>query len=141
MIYLAQTDSTAGFLSESLEELNAAKGRDIATPCIKTMDSFYKLKALTRVPLAHKNRVRRAKKSSFILSNKKSFRVVKDHPHASFLKGFAFLYSSSANAHGQGFCPEWAKSKADIIINEELYEAKPSAIFKLSALRIRRLRA
>ncbi|PVW97928.1 Sua5 YciO YrdC YwlC family protein, partial [Campylobacter jejuni] len=28
MIYLAQTDTTVGFLSKNLEEINALKGRD-----------------------------------------------------------------------------------------------------------------
>lgn len=36
MIYLAQTDTTAGFLSKNLEEINALKGRAKDQPCLIT---------------------------------------------------------------------------------------------------------
>lgn len=66
MLYLAQTDTTAGFLSKDEKEINKAKGRALQTPCILTMSSFKELVSLVRVPKAHKNLVRKAKKTSFI---------------------------------------------------------------------------
>lgn len=66
MLYLAQTDTTAGFLSKDEKEINKAKGRALQTPCILTMSSLKELVSLVRVPKAHKNLVRKAKKTSFI---------------------------------------------------------------------------
>lgn len=66
MLYLAQTDTTAGFLSKDEREINKAKGRTLQTPCILTMSSLKELASLVRVPKAHKNLVRKAKKTSFI---------------------------------------------------------------------------
>lgn len=66
MLYLAQTDTTAGFLSKDEREINKAKGRALQTPCILTMSSLKELASLVRVPKAHKNLVRKAKKMSFI---------------------------------------------------------------------------
>lgn len=69
MLYLAQTDTTAGFLSKDEREINKAKGRALQTPCILTMSSLKELVSLVRVPKAHKNLVRKAKKTSFIYKN------------------------------------------------------------------------
>lgn len=69
MLYLAQTDTTAGFLSKDEREINKAKGRALQTPCILTMSSLKELASLVRVPKAHKNLVRKAKKTSFIYKN------------------------------------------------------------------------
>ena len=66
LLYLAQTDTTAGFLSKDEREINKAKGRALQTPCILTMSSLKELVSLVRVPKAHKNLVRKAKKTSFI---------------------------------------------------------------------------
>lgn len=66
MLYLAQTDTTAGFLSKDEREINKAKGRALQTPCILTMSSLKELVSLVRVPKTHKNLVRKAKKTSFI---------------------------------------------------------------------------
>ena len=70
MIYLAQTDTTAGFLSKDEKEINKAKKRDLNTPCILTMAYFAELLCFVRVPKVHKNLVRRARKTSFIYSKK-----------------------------------------------------------------------
>ncbi len=66
MLYLAQTDTTAGFLSKDQAEINRAKNRDIKTPCILTMAYFSELLRFVRVPKAHKNLVRKARKTSFV---------------------------------------------------------------------------
>ena len=136
MLYLAQTDTTAGFLSKDEREINKAKGRALQTPCILTMSSLKELVSLVRVPKAHKNLVRKAKKTSFIYKNALKVcefnkplsvnlkdkplqmsatngflacRVVKDCAHAEFLCEFGAFFSSSANLHGQAFSEQIAR--------------------------------
>lgn len=140
MIYLAQTDTTVGFLSKNLEEINALKGRNKNQPCLITTAKFSELKSLARVSNLFKNYVRRAKKTTFIYANKKAIRVVKDCKHAEFLKKNGYFYSSSANQHGCKFDEEWARSVADIILDENFFENIPSKILKLSKNKIIKIR-
>ena len=84
MIYLAQTDTTVGFLSDSKEELASAKRRDINQPFIICVSDLKKLKRLTRVPKIHKKRVRRSKKTTFVYPNDLAIRVVKEGEHHDF---------------------------------------------------------
>ena len=46
MIYLAQTDTTAGFLSKDFREINALKRRAADKPCLITTAKFSELKNL-----------------------------------------------------------------------------------------------
>lgn len=69
MIFLAQTDTTAGFLSKDYKELNHAKRREQDQPCVLTTAKFSELKNFVRVPQKFKNFVRRAKKTTFIYAN------------------------------------------------------------------------
>lgn len=140
MIYLAQTDTTVGFLSKDLKTLNALKNRPQNTPCLITTAKFCELKKLTRVPNAFKNLIRRAKKTTFIYPNSKAVRVVKEHEHSEFLSKFPWLYSTSANIHGQRFNEKWAKNVANIVVDEVFYENTPSKLLKLSRQKIRKIR-
>lgn len=140
MIYLAQTDTTAGFLSQNLQELNALKKRPLNQPCLITTSKFTKLKDFSRVPNKFKNFVRKAKKTTFIYPNKKAIRVVKNHPHSLFLDEISWAYSSSANLHGDKFDLEFARKSADKIIDGEFFENTPSSIIKLSKTRLKKLR-
>ena len=49
MVYLVQTDTTAGFLSKNLEEINRVKNRDLNQPCLITTASFNELLNFPRV--------------------------------------------------------------------------------------------
>lgn len=140
MIYLAQTDTTAGFLSKSQSELNKIKGREICKPCVITTAKFSVLSALARVPNKFKNKIRRAKKTTFLYPNLKAIRVVKDCKHAKFLAKFEWLYSTSANAHGENFNENWAKSVADEIVDSAFFEKKGSKIYKISRTNLKRVR-
>lgn len=142
MIYLAQTDTTAGFLSQNLEQLNRIKGREISRPCVICVASFKQLARFTRAPQKHKNLIRRARKTTFIYPNNRAIRVVKDHPHAQFLAGLGWAYSTSANRHKCGFNLDFATKMADIIIGDpaSLFEAPPSSLIKLSVSRIKKIR-
>lgn len=136
MIYLVQTDTTAGLLSKDYKELNIAKGRDINSPCILTTASFKDL----RVPEKFKNSVRRARKSTFIYQNGRSVRVVKDCEHAKFLEINGNMYSTSANLHGKSFDEEWARGVADVVVDGKLKDGKASRVYKISRQRLKRVR-
>lgn len=141
-IILAQTDTTAGFLSLDKHRLNRAKNRQEDQETLRTFGSFADLMRCSRVPNAHKRFIRQASKISTILPNKKSFRVVKDPLHREFLRYFGGLYSTSANRTKEPFSLEFALQVADIIALDSrgLYEDKPSAIYRLSRTRKRRTR-
>lgn len=49
-IFLAQSDTTAGFLCADFVKLNAIKGRLKSQNTLLTLDSFCKLKNLVRIP-------------------------------------------------------------------------------------------
>jgi tRNA A37 threonylcarbamoyladenosine synthetase subunit TsaC/SUA5/YrdC len=141
-IYLTQTDTTVGFLSQNKEKLNKIKNRPLNQPVLMEVDSLSTLKKFTRVTNKFKNRVRRSKKTTFIYPNKKSFRVVKDKKHLEFLKKFEWMYSTSANLTGESFDENWAKEKANIIVEDKrgLFEGKASKIYKIGKNKIKKIR-
>ncbi|RDU63796.1 MULTISPECIES: hypothetical protein [Helicobacter] len=158
-IFLAQSDTTAGFLCADFVKLNAIKGRLKSQNTLLTLDSFCKLKNLVRIPEKYKNRVRRSTKNTFIYSGKHALsregsentklaiRVIKPHrlqetSHADFLRFFPFLYSSSANAHHQMFHLDFALQKADMVILDKrgLAESQPSKIYKISNFNLKCIR-
>jgi tRNA A37 threonylcarbamoyladenosine synthetase subunit TsaC/SUA5/YrdC len=141
-IYLAQTDTTVGFLSQNKEKLNYIKNRPLNQPILREVDSLETLKNFVRVPEIHRNRVRRSKKTTFIFPNGESFRVVKDNKHLEFLKKFKWMYSTSANLHGKSFNEKWAREAADVIVEDRrgFFEGKASNIYKISKNRIKKIR-
>jgi tRNA A37 threonylcarbamoyladenosine synthetase subunit TsaC/SUA5/YrdC len=116
MIYLAQTDTTVGFLSNSKEELAKAKRRDPKQPFIICVSDFRKLKKLTRIPKKQKKLVRRSEKTTFVYPNNLAIRVVKRGDHHNFLKKFEYLFSTSANRHQEEFSLPFAMEIANEII-------------------------
>ncbi len=141
-LFLAQSDTTVGFLSQSPKKLSDAKKRDPNQPFLICVDSYKKLKKLTRVPKTHKKLIRRVEKKSFLYLNKRAIRVVKEPHHSSFLKKFDFLYSTSANINKKKFDLDYAKSSAEIIVEDSraFYESNSSQIFKLGKKKIHKLR-
>ncbi|PAF51139.1 hypothetical protein BKH43_02735 [Helicobacter sp. 13S00401-1] len=138
LVYLAQTDTTLGLLSQSEVLLNKAKDAPLTKNLLKQFSDFDK----ARIPKAFKFYVRRASKSSFIVKGS-SFRISKDKKFNRFLKFFeSGLYSSSANLHKKEFSLEFAKSVADVYVIDErgLSECRASKIYKLSASKIKRVR-
>lgn len=140
MIYLAQTDTTAGFLSKDLKKLNAIKNRPLNQPCLICVSKFKNLQNFSRVPKKYKNIIRRSKKTTFIYPNLKAIRVVKDHPHTKLLDKLGWAYSTSANPHKKAFDIEFAVANADIIIDTKFIPAQASKIYKISKTNIRRIR-
>ena len=68
MIYLAQTDTTAGFLSKDYKEINRAKLRNEGKPCLITTAKFSVLRELARAPKKYKISIRRSKKNDIFIS-------------------------------------------------------------------------
>ena len=141
-IYLAQTDTTVGFLSRDYKKLNKIKKRDLNQKILIEVDSLKMLKNFVRVPEKFKKRVRRSKKTTFIYHNKNSYRVVKDDKHLEFLKKFKWLYSTSANLSGQKFDKKWAFKEADVIMEEKkgFFEGEASKIYKINNHKIKKIR-
>ncbi|HIO90951.1 MAG TPA: Sua5 YciO YrdC YwlC family protein [Campylobacterales bacterium] len=141
-VYLVQTDTTVGFLSQSKEALIKAKNRSPKNPFLITTAFHIVQKTLSRTPKKYKKLVRRSCKTTFIYPNKKAIRVVKDVMHKNFLKEFDFLYSSSANKTKEKFDKEYAYEKADIIIEDSrgFYETSPSTIIKIGKKTLEKIR-
>ncbi len=140
-LYLTQTDTTIGFVSQNPSAIDKAKKRKPNKHYIKVVNSLKTLKTFTRVPNAHKNAVRRAKRTTFIMPNGLSFRVVKNTEHNLLLDRLKWLYSSSANLSGAQYDEEYAKQNAEVIVTlPNSKNGKASTIYKLSQTNIRSIR-
>lgn len=141
-VYLAQTETTAGFLSQNPDTLACIKNRPEGKSFLISVDSLQTLKTFTRVPKSHKNGVRRASKTTFAYPCGLAIRVVKDEAHLQFLGKIKWSYSTSSNPSGKGFDETFAMDKAEIIVFtcKGFFESIPSAIFKLGKYKKQRLR-
>ena len=140
-VILTQTDTTVGFLSQNMRELQSIKKRPLNKPFIKVYTTLKNFKNdANRVPNKQKNRVRRLKKTTFVLNNN-AFRVA-PHKLSSTLLCEPWYYSTSANESSKKFNRLFCESKADIIIEnkELLYEGISSSLMKINAQKIKRLR-
>lgn len=140
-LFLVQTDTTVGFLSNDLDKLYTSKQRDKSKKILQEVDSFATLNTQTRVPQKYKKLVRNSIKTTFIYPNGSSFRVVdKNSNHHNFISKFKKMYSTSANISGGEFDEEFARSKADIIVEDNFSATSPSKIYKISNYRKIRIR-
>ncbi|WP_363322684.1 Sua5/YciO/YrdC/YwlC family protein [uncultured Helicobacter sp.] len=142
LVYLAQCDTTAGLLSANAEILNRLKGRPKGQNVLLQVDSLQTLKTLTRIPAIHKNRIRKARLSTFIYPNKKAIRLVNKGLHTQFFTSFKILYSTSANPTGEPFNQQWAEAKCDVIVfdRRSLRQGEASKIYKINRCAIQRRR-
>jgi len=142
LIYLIQTDTTVGFLSQDADKLANSKQRDKKKLFITCTDSLKTLKYFTRIPNKFKKQVRQSSSSTYIYPNDKAIRVIKDKKHLKFLKKLKWTYSSSANLTSKTFEETYAKQKADIIVEDSrgFYEASPSSLLKINNKKVRKLR-
>lgn len=139
-VFLTQTDTTIGFISQDANKLTAIKQRPPHKHYIKAVNSLQTLKTFTRVPYKHKNRVRRSHKTTFILPNTYSYRVIKSTHHLLLLNRLQWAYTTSANLSYQDYDETFAKEHADIIIEPLKGNKKTSSIFKLGKSTIKRIR-
>ena len=143
LVYLVQTDTTVGFSSSNDEKLSSVKRRPATQKILQTLDSFKTLKTFTRVPRNHRKRVRNSKRTTFIYSNKDSFRVVdRNDKFYSFIKKFKAHYSTSANHTKKSFEKDFAIANSDVIVStkDEFSEKISSSIFILNKRKIKKIR-
>ena len=142
LVYLAQTETTAGFLSQSAQALIQTKNRPSDKSFLISVDSLQMLKTFTRIPRQHKKLVRKSSKTTFAYPCGLAIRVVKDEAHLSFLKKLRWSYSTSSNESGKHFDEGFALKKADVIVFtcKGFFEDKPSTILKLGKTTMRKLR-
>ncbi len=140
-VYLTQTDTTIGFISQSPQKLSNIKQRPPHKHYIIALPSLEQLNSFTRVPQKHKNRVRRSQKTSFIFPNMHSYRVIKNSPHTHLLSKLGWAYTTSANLSGREYDEVFAKESADILVGfPQTKNNTASNIFKLGVKGIRRVR-
>lgn len=141
-LYLAQTDTTVGFLSSDASCLEEVKSRPQGKQFLKVYSSFESFKNdSNRAPKKYKNLIRRSTKTTFIIKNRAS-RVVKSSQHHYFLKNHPWLYSTSANKSGEGFDKDFCIRNSDIIVEDfrGFSESQPSRLYKLSLTNRKKIR-
>lgn len=139
-VFLTQTDTTIGFVSQNAEKLTSIKQRPPHKHYIKAVNSLATLKTFTRVPSSHKNTLRRAKKTTFILPNGHSYRVVYDKHHLLLLNRLTWAYTTSANLSGESYDENFARKHADVVIEPLTQNTEASSIYRLGATTLKRIR-
>jgi len=139
-VFLTQTDTTIGFVSQNAEKLTEIKQRPPHKHYIKALPSLKALKSFTRIPDNHKNRVRRAKKTTFIMPNGHSYRVVKDKHHLLLLNRLGWAYTTSANLSSKDYDENFAKKSTDVVITPLKQKRSASDIYKLGKFSLKRIR-
>ena len=145
VIFLANTDTTVGFLALTKNPLYRLKKRDKNKPFLQISPSLRLLQTICRVPNRYKNMVRRAKKSTFIYPNNKAIRVSKDKIHNRFLQKDYIdkpFYSTSANITDQKFDINFAIKNCNIIVyqNKIFQETTPSNLYKINNYSIQKIK-
>lgn len=140
-LYLTQTDTTIGFVSQDAFKIDKAKKRLPNKHYIRVVNSLKTLQTFTRVPNLHKNRLRRAKRTTFIMPNGYSFRVVKETEHNLLLDRVKWLYSSSANLSGEEYNRAYAKEATEVQMSfPVMHQGKASKIVRLSQTKMKVIR-
>ena len=139
-VFLTQTDTTIGFVSQNADKLTQIKQRPPHKHYIKAVDSLATLNTFTRVPKKHKNRVRRAKITTFIMCDGQSYRVIRDRHHLLLLNRLKWAYTTSANLSDQEYDEAFTKEMADVIIEPLRTTKASSSIYKLGKQTIRKIR-
>ncbi|CAA6817218.1 MAG: Sua5 YciO YrdC YwlC family protein [uncultured Sulfurovum sp.] len=140
-LYLTQTDTTIGYVSQDPKKIDKAKRRKPNKHYIQVVNSLETLKKFSRVPNKYKNQVRRAKQTTFIMPNGMSFRVVKNTEHNLLLDRLKWVFSSSANLSGAEYDETYARDNAEVILSfPKQRNGKASTIYKLSQTNIRSIR-
>jgi len=139
LIYLVQTNTTVGFLSQNLEKLNQIKKRPSNKKFLKVVSEY---SLLPRSPKKHRKRIRRTPNNNTYIINNEAYRVITEPHHREFLKKFKWMYSSSANESGKSFDEKFATENADVLVMDKrgYFESEPSKIFKINKNKIKRLR-
>ena len=139
-VFLTQTDTTIGFISQNPHRLSKIKKRPPHKHYIKAVNSLETLCTFTRIPNLYKNHVRRSSKTTFILPNTHSYRVINDKHHLLLLNRLKWAYTTSANLSGSHYDENFAKMVTDIIVESITDTTQASKIFKLGKTSLKRIR-
>ena len=139
-VFLTQTDTTIGFVSQNADKLTTTKQRPPNKYYIKAVNSLNTLQTFTRIPIQHKNRVRRSKKTTFIMPNTHSYRVIQDRHHLLLLNRLKWAYTTSANLSNKNYNEKFARGSADIVIEPLNDTIQSSNIYRLGKKTIKRIR-
>jgi len=141
LVFFTQTDTTIGFVSQNAAQISHIKQRPSHKNYIKALPSLKALKANTRIPTKHKNLVRRAQKTTFIIQGI-SYRIIKNHPHTLLLNRLGWAYTTSANLSGQGYDEAFATQSADVIVSfpKTSKKQKASKIYCLNNRVVKKIR-
>jgi len=143
-IFLAQTDTTVGFLSHSKDRLCAIKNRNKNKSFLQICSTLYNVKNIARIPNKYKNMLRRSKNSTFIHQNKKATRLSFDCRHNRFLDKYAQnnpLFSTSANMSNFAFDKDFAICHSDVIVyqKQDFMELQASSLYKINNQNIKKI--
>ena len=131
-LFLTKTDTTIGFISQNSSKIDKAKRRLPNKHYIRAVNSLKTLQQFSRVPNRYKNRVRRSKRTTFIMPNGMSFRVIKDCEHNLLLDRVGWAYSSSANLSGAEYNEVYARGATEVIVTSPLeIRGEASRIYRL----------
>ena len=139
-VFLTQTDTTIGFVSQNPNHLTQIKQRPPHKYYIKAVNSLYTLQTFTRVPSQYKNRVRRSKKTTFIMPNTHSYRVIQDRHHLLLLNRLQWAYTTSANLSNHAYDEKFARENVDVVIEPLNNTMHASNIYKLGKYSLKRIR-
>jgi len=139
-VFLTQTDTTIGFVSQNSQKLTDIKNRPNNKHYIKAVNSLQTLKMFARIPNEHKKRVRRSSNTTFILPNTFSYRVINNSHHLLLLGRLKWVYTTSANLSHQAYDEVFCKEKADIIIEPLKKNKEASSIIQLGQSTMKRVR-
>ena len=140
-VYLTATDTTIGFVSRDAGRLDRIKARPAGKHYIIALPSLAALKARTRIPPIHANRIRRAQRTSFILPDGRSWRIIHDPVHRRLIRDLGWAYTTSANRSGEPFDEQWARKQADAVIEPLVQRsAQPSHILHLGCQTVKKIR-
>jgi tRNA A37 threonylcarbamoyladenosine synthetase subunit TsaC/SUA5/YrdC len=142
LVYLTPTDTTIGFISQDAAQLSRIKERPPNKHYIKAIPSLQKLRSFTRVPLMHHNLIRRAQRTTFIVPDGNSFRIIKHTPHAHLIGKLDWAYTTSANLSGQRYDETFARNEADVVVRFPIKadDKEASKIVRLNNIRAKRIR-
>ncbi len=141
IVYLTQTDTTIGFVSQDAARLDAIKDRPAGKYYIRAVDSLRTLRHFTRVPSLHRNRLRRARRTTFVFQDGRSWRVIHDPEHRDLITRLGgWAYTTSANRSGEVYDETWAREMADVVIEPLEDRSAPSTILRLNHRTLNKIR-
>ena len=140
LLFLSDTDTTVGFISQDARRIDRAKKRPAAKHYITALSSLKSLTIRTRIPRAHRRRLRRSRRESYILPSGRSYRIIRDARHLLLLKRLEWAYTSSANLSEAPYDEAYARRVADVVVEPLEPPRTPSRIYRLGRQKMKRLR-